>query len=57
MLKHIPNLLTIARFLLIPFIILFAVQNNYIMAIIFFTISGLTDILDGCANICEFNEL
>lgn len=45
--KHIPNLLTIARFLLIPFIILFAVQDNYIMAIIFLTISGLTDILDG----------
>ena len=47
MLKHIPNLLTIARFLLIPFIILFGVQDNYIMAIIFLTISGLTDILDG----------
>lgn len=47
MLKHIPNLLTIARFLLIPIIILFAVQDNYIMAIVFLTISGLTDILDG----------
>lgn len=47
MLKHIPNLLTILRFLLIPIIILFAVQNNYIMAIIFLTVSGITDIADG----------
>jgi len=47
MLKHVPNLLTIVRFLLIPFIIIFAVQNNYIMAIIFLTLSGITDILDG----------
>ena len=47
MLKHIPNLLTIARFLLIPFIIIFAVQDNYVMAIIFLTLSGITDILDG----------
>jgi len=47
MLKHIPNLLTIARFLLIPIIIIFAVQDNYVMAIIFLTLSGITDILDG----------
>ena len=47
MLKHVPNILTIIRFLLIPFIIIFAIDNNYVMAIIFFTISGLTDILDG----------
>lgn len=47
MFKQIPNILTIIRFLLIPIIILLAVQNNYIGAIIVFTISGITDILDG----------
>lgn len=47
MFKHIPNILTVIRFLLIPFIIFFALKNNYIMAIVFFTISGITDIADG----------
>ncbi len=47
MLKHIPNALTILRFLLIPIIILACAQNNYIVAIIFLSVSGLTDILDG----------
>lgn len=47
MLKHIPNALTIVRFLLIPFIIFYIFVGNYILAFIFFTISGLTDIADG----------
>ncbi len=47
MLKHIPNALTILRFLLIPIIILACTQNNYILAIIILGLSGLTDILDG----------
>ena len=47
MFKHIPNILTIIRFLLIPAIIIFCLQQNYILAIIFLTISGITDILDG----------
>lgn len=47
MFKHAPNILTIIRFLLIPVIIVFAFQDNYIAAIIVLTISGLTDILDG----------
>jgi cardiolipin synthase len=45
--KHIPNILTIIRFLLIPFIIALAINNNYIGVIIVLTISGITDILDG----------
>lgn len=45
--KHIPNALTIVRFILIPFIILYIVQDEYIEAFIFLTISGLTDVLDG----------
>lgn len=47
MFKHIPNILTIARFFLIPIIVTCLVQNNYLAAVIFLTISGLTDILDG----------
>ena len=47
MFKHIPNILTIIRFLLIPIIIIFAIQDNYIATIIALTISGITDILDG----------
>ena len=47
MAKHIPNILTVARFFLIPFIIYFLVVDNYFLAFVFLTISGLTDILDG----------
>lgn len=47
MFKHVPNILTIIRFLLIPVIILFAFQDNYIATILVLTLSGLTDILDG----------
>lgn len=47
MLKHIPNALTIVRFLLIPLIVISCVQEQYIIAIAILTISGLTDILDG----------
>lgn len=47
MFKYVPNILTIIRFLLIPIIILFALQGNFIATIIVLTISGLTDILDG----------
>ena len=47
MLKHIPNILTIIRFLLIPLIIFYIFTGNYILAFVFFTISGFTDIADG----------
>lgn len=45
--KHIPNALTILRFILIPFIVMSIVKDNYIEAFIFLTLSGLTDVLDG----------
>ena len=45
--KHIPNALTILRFILIPFIIVYIIQENYIAAFIFLTLSALTDVLDG----------
>lgn len=47
MLKHVPNALTIARFILIPFIILSLVNENYILTFVFLTLSALTDVLDG----------
>lgn len=47
MLKYIPNLLTLSRFFLIPVIVVFLLQENYILAFVFLTISGLTDVLDG----------
>lgn len=47
MFKYVPNALTIARFLLIPFIVFFIFSGNFIAAFIFFTISGITDIADG----------
>ncbi len=47
MLKHIPNALTIIRFFLIPVIVHYLFTNNFILAFIFLTLSGLTDILDG----------
>lgn len=47
MLKHVPNILTIVRFFLIPFIIYFIIVDQYVMAFIFLTLSGITDILDG----------
>ena len=46
MFKHVPNILTIIRFLLIPFILLNVFIGNYILAFVFFTISGITDIAD-----------
>lgn len=47
MAKHIPNALTILRFILIPFIVGYLSEENYILAFVFLTLSGLTDVLDG----------
>ena len=48
MLKNIPNALTILRFILIPLIVYYILTGQYIAGFIVLTISGLTDILDGC---------
>ena len=47
MAKHIPNILTVLRFLLIPFIVYYIIVDEYWLAFVFLTISGLTDVLDG----------
>ena len=45
--ENIPNILTIIRFILIPFIFTSVVNNDYLVALIIFTISAITDVLDG----------
>ena len=47
MFKHLPNILTIIRFLLIPAILISVFTGNFLLAVIIFTISGITDIADG----------
>ena len=47
MFKHIPNVLTILRFFIIPFILYYLIRDNYIADFILLTLSGLTDVLDG----------
>lgn len=47
MLKYVPNTLTLLRFILIPFIIISLCNDNYIATFILFTLSGITDVLDG----------
>lgn len=45
--KHVPNILTMCRFVLVPFIFIAIVNENYLLAFILLTVSGLTDVLDG----------
>lgn len=45
--KHIPNILTIIRFIFIPSIIVSLISDNYLLALILFTLSSITDVLDG----------
>ena len=45
--KNIPNILTMLRFVLIPFILYFLSIDNYILTFVFLTLSGITDVLDG----------
>lgn len=47
MIKHVPNILTIIRFFLIPAILYFIFTGQYIASFIMLTVSGLTDVLDG----------
>ena len=45
--KYIPNVLTVIRFCFIPIIVILLSRGNYIGAIVTFSLSGITDILDG----------
>lgn len=44
---NIPNILTAARFVLIPVFGYFFYKEQYLAAIILFLVGGLTDVLDG----------
>ena len=45
--ENIPNILTIIRFILVPFIYTSVINGHFLTALIIFTISAITDILDG----------
>ncbi len=45
--KIVPNILTVIRFIFVPFIIIALASNNYILALVLFSLSSLSDILDG----------
>ena len=47
MFKHVPNILTLVRFLLIAPIVLSIIYEKYVIALIFLVLSGITDVLDG----------
>ena len=47
MLKHIPNMLTILRFILVPFIVILILKERFLDAFILLTVSSLSDVLDG----------
>ena len=47
MLKHVPNLLTLIRFILIAPIVISIAYEEFIIALVFLIISGITDVLDG----------
>ena len=47
MLKHVPNVLTLVRFILIIPIVLCIAYEKFIIALIFLVLSGITDVLDG----------
>ncbi len=47
MFKHVPNILTVIRIFLVPIILYYLLIEHYILAFVFLTLSGLTDILDG----------
>jgi cardiolipin synthase (CMP-forming) len=44
---NIPNALTIIRIIFVPIIIILLIQGSFFKALILFTLSGITDVLDG----------
>lgn len=44
---NIPNLITLLRIILVPVIVIFLMQDEYLKALIVFSIAGVTDALDG----------
>ena len=44
---NLPNIITISRLLLTPYIVWLILSENYVLGFIFFLISGVSDALDG----------
>jgi cardiolipin synthase len=44
---NIPNSLTLLRIILVPVIVILLMQGSYMVALVVFLVSGVTDILDG----------
>ncbi|MGZ6290942.1 MAG: CDP-alcohol phosphatidyltransferase family protein, partial [Syntrophales bacterium] len=44
---NVPNLLTLARILLVPITVIFLMQGAFAKALILLIVSGITDALDG----------
>ena len=44
---NVPNLLTLARILLVPITVIFLMQGAFAKALILLVVSGITDALDG----------
>ena len=47
--KHLPNLLSLARLALAPFVFVLLARREYRTALVLFAVAGLTDFLDGLA--------
>ena len=47
--KHLPNLLSLARLALAPYVFVLLVRREYRTVLVLFAIAGLTDFLDGLA--------
>ena len=45
--RHLPNILTAARFLLVPCFLLASMQHRYTIALVIFVTAAVTDIFDG----------
>ena len=46
-LRNLPNFLSVLRILLVPPVIYYMLQENYMPAMVLFVIAGITDSLDG----------
>lgn len=44
---NLPNLLTIVRFILVPFMTYFLINENFAVAILLYVIASITDVVDG----------
>ncbi len=47
MIKHIPNLLSLLRLVLIAPIVITIANEEFVLALILLILSGITDVLDG----------